>query len=1334
MSTETALDVRDNPFVGLRPFFDEDALYFFGRSEQSMDLLDLLREARFVPVLGSSGSGKSSLVRAGLIPMLQAGFMVAERDGWRLAKCKPGDAPLQNLAESLIYAMGEGRDAMTAAALAARMRDEHTDAVLSYLAPRLAASENVFILVDQFEEVFAFRSAAGADSDDDRSVAPDATRTAERIRRREESSALVSLLLALAQQTALPIYVSITMRTDFLGDCDVFTGLPEAINRSGYLVPRLTRAQLREAVVGPPRLMGARVAPRLVDRVLNDVGDRGDRLPVMQHALMRTWELWRAAGKVGPLDLPHFDQAGGLEHALDWQAEAIVSHTDPRIVVGVFKRLTTTDVNRRRVRSPARLSELVRASGGSSEEVRALLDRCRADGVNFLFAAADGQPDDPRYDIAHESLIRQWARLRQWVDEERERRDWWLETSRKAFADAQSPGDDLLTPRELHVAQERIARQQPTAEWAERYAGAAAMSFADTMLYIGKSRDASRRQRVRKLRTIGAVAAGFAVLVVWALVTGAQAESYLRTANRLSRNYALERLSEDDPTYAAALAAEFDEQDLTDPLRMELVQRVLARAAALAEYPGTYNAALSDSGDQVALGFFDGYLVLRPSVGSGAPLVSRLDTSAIADIRFSPDQRSVLVASASGMVRRISRDSGGVTREWQVSERPLRFVRESRDGRYLAALDNSGRLSAWRAQDEGSVALELGELVIAEFDPMRPEMLVVMSADGRLAEVDLSENAPGDRELAYFADSPPEFHVFSADGEAVLLGGRHSPTWAHQRDGAGRPERLSTRLATSAAFSPDGAWLAIGTASGFVELYSAIGRSLQWRIAAHTQNVVVGFAANSQAVISMSSDRTGQWTPVGDPSRAVSLPGHRSDILSLQIAPHGTRYATLDLSGTFRVWDTPRDWGGFTPVLALGTPMAIGLSDNGAVALTAFASGTLLAQFPVDDRTPAFSRLPMDVLTDSVREIIVAPDGRGALLLFWGARSPQWWTIGREATRAVDFGGVPESVVSGAFSGDGQTLVMAHADGRISRADANGQNVKDDSIGCGNFVSRLAVSHDGRHVAAWCAQDSLLMMTPDSTWMQSTGELTYVNLLRFSPDGSALYVAGAGAPSLLVETGGAHRIVRVLGEQYDITSSAFSHDGRRLATGSPDKSVQVFSLPLFSADSAFVDTDVFADTLLDAHRMEVLQLSFSADDSLLVSTSTNGVVRLWRVHEQFRSTELAQPEPLPTSLERPRVVTTHISNPHMIVSMALLLEENFATAPPSGSNGAGAAGLSGTARYRRWDLNPSSLLTRLKERTTACIPVDYRQRLLVEQHAEAEKRWLACERRNNREP
>ena len=166
--------------------------------------------------------------------------------------------------------------------------------------------------------------------DDDSEKNLDVARRQERARRKAEAADFVDLLLALAEQRDLPIYVALTMRTDFLGDCDLFYGLPEALNRGRYLVPRMTREQLRDAVECPALLLGAEIAPRLLDHVLNELGDRFDRLPVLQHALLRTWDAWQRAGSVGPVDLRHFESAGGLEGALDQDAEGALRGTRHR--------------------------------------------------------------------------------------------------------------------------------------------------------------------------------------------------------------------------------------------------------------------------------------------------------------------------------------------------------------------------------------------------------------------------------------------------------------------------------------------------------------------------------------------------------------------------------------------------------------------------------------------------------------------------------------------------------------------------------------------------------------------------------------------------------------------------------------------------------------------------------------------------------------------------------------------------------------------------------------------------------------------------------------------
>lgn len=1319
------LDERENPYVGLRPFFDEDALYFFGRKDQTLDLLDLLRESRFVPVVGSSGSGKSSLVRAGLMPMLQAGFMVADRDGWRMAKCRPGDAPLENLAEALQYAMGEGRKPAAAAALAQRIREEHTDAVVDYLAPRLAASDNVFILVDQFEELFAFRSAAG-DGDDDGVARVDVDRTADRIRRRQDAASLVSLLLALSQQSALPLYISLTMRTDFLGDCDLFTGLPEAINRSGYLVPRLTRLQLREAVVGPARLMRGRVAPRLVDRVLNDVGDRGDRLPVMQHALLRTWEMWRAHGAVGPLDLEHFDEAGGLEHALDRQAEDTVAVFDMTVVERVFKRLTTTDVSRRRVRSPARFSELVAVSGTAPELVEALLNRCCSEGVNFLYRAPDGRPEDPRFDIVHESLIRQWTRLREWVDEERDTRDWWQETSRKALADAESPGDELLTPRALQIALERLAQHTPTAEWAARY-GSGGAGFADTMAYIEKCRNASRRRRVRRLAWRGGTAAVVVGLSLVGAYNGWLARNRLSESEASSRAMAIERLATEDPTYASALAAEFGPTQLESLDTLGLVQRVLAGATALAEYSQAYLAALSDSGTTVAIVDDRGTLRIQAASGTGPVVSTATDTLLPADLRFAHNGQSVYLASTSGVVRRIARDDGRELASWTVSARPLKAVRESNDGGWLVAIDDQGALYRWKPTDRSVAKLLIDSVAVVEFDPGRPGTVIVGTTRGVLRRGNLAATP----QTFTFIDSlnktqaelPHALVVHPSDGSFIVLGVQYT-TGYYAKD---KPmAKLSSSLISSAAFSPDGELAALGTAMGRVEVYDIKRRQIKWAMPLHTQRVTVGFSSTSEAVVSMSDDRTGRWTLVRDTTQSIKLNGHRADIYSLHATTYGQRFATVDYDNVVRVWDKPDSWNGFTPAARVGTPRAVALAEQGTTVVTTFDDGSVIAQFPGNEKQDPIW-MPRDDGDNAAIDILaVSPDGRRVLAVPNDDGTPLWWTVANVAPKRLATGIASGVITHAVFSQDGRHLLLANSEGRIVRVDGQTGTTPSQVFDCEAPVDQVAISKDGAKVAVWCLNSSAVMLIgPEGVMQQPLDKMQQVYSMRFSPDGHALVIAGFADHSLLLETSGAYRMRRLVGQQRDVWATAFSHDGTRLATGGADKSIELYSMWPFVSDSGNVLDELTADESLKGHRTAVSHLTFSTDNQRLVSTGSDGAVRVWQLDGgDAYGTLLANPAPLPPSPNHSVVASAIIEQPRRVISVGLSVLDDFSS----------ETGRKGIARFRRWHLDPDSLIDQVRQRSTVCIPLRYRQSLVPLEQEAAQVRTNDCAIRNGRVP
>ncbi len=426
-----------NPYPGLRPFRTDEEHLFFGREHQVDRMIDKLAVQRFLAVVGTSGSGKSSLVNCGLRPALHRGHMASAGAAWRMAQFRPENDPLGKLAQALA-APGVLYDAAAIATMARKglptaelvaltLRLGSLGLVDMVAQARLPAGTQLLVVVDQFEELFRFRNsadkAANTAADNAANTAANTAATAAVTATADDALAFVQLLLEAAAQTELPIHVVLTMRSDFLGDCAQFCGLPEAINEGQYLVPRLTRDEIRAAITGPAGVAEAQIGPLLLTRLLNDVGDNPDQLSILQHALNRTWFHWESAGASDALALAHYEAAGGMAHALDKHANKafgeLAGPAEQRLCERIFKALTDTGTDARGVRRPKRLDELARITGGTADELRRVLDIFRKPSRSFLMPPlADALGPDSVIDISHESLMRVWARLKTWADEE----------------------------------------------------------------------------------------------------------------------------------------------------------------------------------------------------------------------------------------------------------------------------------------------------------------------------------------------------------------------------------------------------------------------------------------------------------------------------------------------------------------------------------------------------------------------------------------------------------------------------------------------------------------------------------------------------------------------------------------------------------------------------------------------------------------------------------------------------------------------------------------------------------------------------------------------------
>ncbi|MGH7844518.1 MAG: hypothetical protein ACREQW_05015, partial [Candidatus Binatia bacterium] len=315
MNTTT---VRNNPFPGLRPFREDEEQLFFGRESQVDAMVDKLAATRFLAVVGVSGSGKSSLVNCGLRPALHLGLMAKAGTVWRVAQFRPGNNPIRAMAKALardgvVYTGPDNGRFSRTDIIETSLRLSKAGLMDVYGQARLSPETNLLVVADQFEELFRYRALAAPQSGDGASAS-------------EEATAFVNLLLAVRDPSEFPVYIALTMRSDFLGDCAQFFGLPEAVSKGQYLVPRLTRDERRLAISGPIGVGGAQIAPVLLTRLVNDVGDDPDQLSILQHALNRTWTRWALQDHDRrPIDLSDYQAVGTMTHALDQHADEAYS-------------------------------------------------------------------------------------------------------------------------------------------------------------------------------------------------------------------------------------------------------------------------------------------------------------------------------------------------------------------------------------------------------------------------------------------------------------------------------------------------------------------------------------------------------------------------------------------------------------------------------------------------------------------------------------------------------------------------------------------------------------------------------------------------------------------------------------------------------------------------------------------------------------------------------------------------------------------------------------------------------------------------------------------------
>ena len=1098
MTTSATDTASPNPFPGLRPFLEAEEHLFFGRESQVDSLVDKLARTRFVTVVGTSGSGKSSLVNCGLRPALHRGLMATAGTSWRMVQCRPGSDPVRALARALASEASffSGLDLDRASRL------DIVDATLGmsklglvdlYEQARLPARTNLLIVIDQFEELFRYRDTAAPSTRDENHS--------------QQSVSFVNLLLEPRAHPHVPIHIVLTMRSDFLGDCAQFPGLPEAINEGQYLVPRLTREERRAAIAGPIGVGRGAISPVLLTRLVNDVGGNPDQLSILQHALNRTWASWlHESTRDRELSLSHYEAIGTMAHALDRHAEKAYAElvtTQLRVVCEkIFKALTDRGTDARGIRRPTRVALLCELAEATHAEVTAVIDVFRKPSRSFLMPPlAEALEPETVIDISHESLMRVWERLTRWADEEAQSAQRYRRLSETATEYAAGKADLLRDP-ELQLSLDWRAATNPNAAWASLYGGAfeAAMSFltASEEERARERRVEEERQqrelaqaqalaaeRARSARRLRFALAGAVVLMIIAVVAAGWALKQRGEAERLG-NIALVRqlvaqsvsLASTDVDAAALLAVEAMRRshNLDTDVALRESTRRLAHERLRLRHAGPVRAvAVSPDARVMATASDDKDKTVRLLEVSTGKELWRQQLGALAKaIVYSADGRSLAIAGSDSLVRLLDTASG--SEQWR---------------RRLDGAVNSVAFSA----DGGSVATTSQDRTVRLFERATGTevwrmdhtygVTAALSADGR------------------WIVTASETHVRVFDART------HQDVWnARQQEGIyglfGGPG-----VAKAFALSPDSRLIAVARGYEFGERAWQVVEIATGQLVASGKggSDAIAFSPNSRLVLF-----AGELVEA-DTGKAVSLIAGGTSAATLSFSPDGRMIATGDHAGVVRIIEA-----------ATGTEVER-LTHQGAVTAVAFTADGRQVISASEDGTARVIDAPRPLSR------LTSPGGNVNHVEF-GPGARQVMTIGFNPLELSGLGPAQSMHVSDVATGK---PVLRLTDSQLF-----------------GVVSAMDVDRSGRRLVLVTNLMELTMLqvfdTADGTKVWSMR--ASVSAVAFSPDGSVMATGGKDGVAMLDPATG--KTIALLPQDRPVTALAFSADGRRLATGSQD--------------------------------------------------------------------------------------------------------------------------------------------------------------------------------------